>query len=285
MSSKFTYTPDSYKDQPFTMVDRMPYCYLIGWSHLDTWYYGAKYAKKCHPSTFWKDYFTSSKHVKKFRELHGEPDVIQIRRIFNSVRECCIWEDIILSRMKVKYSSRWLNLYDGYKGNPGSMFITVKNNLGTVFVVKRDDPKFLSGEYVHHLKGENYHITDEHRKYTAEVTNKDRNKIEKMAEKHRGMKRGIRARDNMSVARRRFIDNGGEVANKGTYSFYDPETLERRDFIPGTEPADWIRGNPKNKGKKCYWDGINNKIMKRFFPGDEPQGWIQGNPLNPNKRL
>ena len=30
------------------MIDRTPYTYLIGWTKLDKWYYGVKYAKIAH---------------------------------------------------------------------------------------------------------------------------------------------------------------------------------------------------------------------------------------------
>ena len=64
----------------YTAIDRTPYTYLIGWKSLDKWYYGVRYGKGVHPSDLWVVYFTSSRHVKKFRDDHGEPDVIEIRK-------------------------------------------------------------------------------------------------------------------------------------------------------------------------------------------------------------
>ena len=58
-----------------------PYTYMIGWSRLDQWYYGARYAQNCHPSDLWTTYFTSSKTVASFRELYGEPDIIRVDRL------------------------------------------------------------------------------------------------------------------------------------------------------------------------------------------------------------
>jgi hypothetical protein len=53
-----------------TCEDRTPYTYLIGWSHLNKWYYGRRTAKGCHPSELWVKYFTSSKSVKpRFHEF------------------------------------------------------------------------------------------------------------------------------------------------------------------------------------------------------------------------
>jgi hypothetical protein len=86
-----------------------PYTYLIGWSKLGYWYYGSQYGKKATPKNLWKCYFTSSKLVKLMRFWHGEPDVVQIRRIFKTPAETLIWEAKVLRRMKVLQSDFWLN--------------------------------------------------------------------------------------------------------------------------------------------------------------------------------
>lgn len=86
-----------------------PYTYLIGWSSHNKWYYGVRYAKNCNPSDLWKTYFTSSKHVKYFRELHGEPDVIQIRRTFADAASAKKWEASVLRKMNVMNEDRFLN--------------------------------------------------------------------------------------------------------------------------------------------------------------------------------
>lgn len=76
------------------------YTYLIGWSLLDRWYYGVRYAKDCRPSDLWTEYFTSSDLVKDFREKNGEPQVVEVRRTFQSVKESQEWENKVLRRMK-----------------------------------------------------------------------------------------------------------------------------------------------------------------------------------------
>lgn len=46
------------------MTIYIPYTYLIGWSKLNWWYYGAEFAKIkkiANPSNLWTTYFTSSK--------------------------------------------------------------------------------------------------------------------------------------------------------------------------------------------------------------------------------
>lgn len=94
-----------------------PYTYLIGWSKLNKWYYGLRYATKkgmygngCHPDELWFSYFTSSKHVKRFRDLHGEPDVIQVRKTFKDKYAAIRFENGVLKKINVRGNSNWLNV-------------------------------------------------------------------------------------------------------------------------------------------------------------------------------
>ena len=140
-------------------IDRTPYTYLIGWSHLNMWYYGRRTAKNCHPNDLWVKYFTSSDYVKEFRTINGEPDVIQIRQIFKSVKQCSRAEEKVTSKI-YKYEN-WLNKqpangkFDSTGlttcGNKGGR-VNVKDKNGTVTFVSVNDPKYLSGELVMYLK-------------------------------------------------------------------------------------------------------------------------------------
>lgn len=99
------------------MTKRIPYTYLIGWSNLDKWYYGVRYSKKANPEDLWKTYFTSSKIVKEFIEANGNPDIIEIRKTFNSHIKAKNYEDKVLRRLKVNKSDKWLNIKaDSFKG-------------------------------------------------------------------------------------------------------------------------------------------------------------------------
>lgn len=86
----------------YTCIDRTPYTYLIGWSHLNVWYYGLRYGKNCHPDDLWVKYFSSSKQVKHFRKEHGEPDVVQIRRTFSDVTKAKLWENKVLRKVYLR---------------------------------------------------------------------------------------------------------------------------------------------------------------------------------------
>lgn len=86
-----------------------PYTYLIGWTKENKYYYGVRYAKDCDPSELWVKYFTSSKHVKNYANKHGAPDLIEIRKIFNTVDKATIWENKVLKRLNVVEDKRFLN--------------------------------------------------------------------------------------------------------------------------------------------------------------------------------
>ena len=91
----------------------MAYTYLIGWSKLNIWYYGARWSKKADPSDLWVTYFTSSKAVARFRKVHGEPDVVQVRRVFPSMEAAARWETKVLRRIKAVERDIFLNLNVG----------------------------------------------------------------------------------------------------------------------------------------------------------------------------
>lgn len=76
-------------------------------------YYGVRYAKGCHPSDFWVTYFTSSKKVSEYRKIHGDPDVIEIRKTFtsdNKINESREFETKVLRRLQVHKRSDYLNV-------------------------------------------------------------------------------------------------------------------------------------------------------------------------------
>jgi hypothetical protein len=96
----------------------IPYTYLIGWSDLNVWYYGTRYANGCDPSDLWDTYFTSSKYVKEFINCFGDPDIKEIRKIFKTSAEARSWEHKVLKRMKVVQKNNWINKTDNISIDP-----------------------------------------------------------------------------------------------------------------------------------------------------------------------
>ena len=127
----------------------MPYTYLIGWSRHNKFYYGARWAKNSSPNDLWKTYFTSSKHVKNFVEKYGDPDIIQIRNIFDSSQDAKLWEEQVLRRMNVISDNRFLNKnVNGkfLKEGPQSKDHVEKRISATTISRKRNGTYFVSEE-------------------------------------------------------------------------------------------------------------------------------------------
>lgn len=87
----------------------MSYTYLIGWSKHNIWYYGVRYANGCQPIDLWTTYFTSSKYVKEFRETYGEPDIIEVRKIFKNQKNAIKCEDRVIKTLKLYENKNFLN--------------------------------------------------------------------------------------------------------------------------------------------------------------------------------
>jgi hypothetical protein len=86
-----------------------PFVYLIGWSDLDTYYIGSRFAPTAHPIQLWTEYFTSSKVVASYRKRVGEPDILVILKCFRSAADAFNHEMKLLRRLGVVGSDRFLN--------------------------------------------------------------------------------------------------------------------------------------------------------------------------------
>jgi hypothetical protein len=91
-------------------VHAQPFTYCIGWKSLNKFYYGVRYANGCSPLDLWQKYFTSSKIVKTYRALYGEPDHVEIRKTFTDKLSAKLWEDKVLRRLKVETNDTWINV-------------------------------------------------------------------------------------------------------------------------------------------------------------------------------
>lgn len=104
-----------------------PYCYLIGWSKINKWYYGSRFTiKKCaNPSDLFATYKTSSKVVHDYIAKYGNPDIVEVRKTFKDAESALKWEQTVLRRIKAKYNQNWLNKCDG-SGQQFNKHVTTK---------------------------------------------------------------------------------------------------------------------------------------------------------------
>lgn len=89
-----------------------PYTYRIGWSASNLFYYGVRFAKGCEPKELWIKYKTSSKYVKEAFERLGDPDIIEVRKVFQCSDSARDWEHKVLRRLGAKDRDDYLNQTD-----------------------------------------------------------------------------------------------------------------------------------------------------------------------------
>jgi hypothetical protein len=142
-------------------INNTPYTYLIEWTELGVRYYGARYARNCHPDDFWVKYFTSSVYVENFIKEHGEPDRREVRKIFTHpdyetrVKQCQTWEDTFLRRVDAVKSEFWLNKSRAGKKFNYTGMILVKDSSTNQKVgsVRLDHPNVLNKEWIPYQRG------------------------------------------------------------------------------------------------------------------------------------
>jgi hypothetical protein len=112
--------------------------------------------------------------------------------------------------------------------------------------------------------------------------NKNPEKIKKMAEKHRGMKRSEEAkkniRDGILKSRENNKENISKISGKGSIYIYNSVANVCKRHNPDiTIPDGWVKGT----GKKCIekyifiCDTTTNKIKRHPISQDIPTGWIK----------
>jgi len=123
-----------------SMIQTIPYTYLIKCLPTNEFYYGVRWATGCSPDDLWKTYFTSSKKVKSRINVFGKENFeYEIRKTFEDVSKARLWEDKVLRRMKVITNATWLN--SAY----GTPIVNQTSLLGRkqIFVFKEDKFKYL----------------------------------------------------------------------------------------------------------------------------------------------
>jgi hypothetical protein len=87
-----------------------PYTYLLKCLVDNTYYYGVKYEKGCHPDDFFIKYETSSKEVKEKIKKYGKNAFsFEIRKTFDDSEKARLWENKVLRRLKVIERNDFMN--------------------------------------------------------------------------------------------------------------------------------------------------------------------------------
>lgn len=228
-----------------------PYTYLVGWSKFHLFYYGVQYGKTANPKNLWKTYFTSSKVVKEFAETNGDPDIIQIRQVFDSPEKAKEWERKVLTRMKVTESSVFMNQHNNHAPpiNQGHSDET-RQKLSAVLRGKKKSPEHIQ-KILPNLK------------QCASETAKFRKgkKLEEIYgdEKAAMVKEKIRAARAAQIITKESRKKAVESRRMG--AGWSARSSETKEKISQTF-----------KGKRLYTNGRENKF---FTPGKEPPGFYR----------
>lgn len=177
-------------------MDYVPYTYLIGWSKLNLWYYGSRYINSkrgiAHPTDLWKTYFTSSKYVKRFRQQHGEPDVIEIRKTFVTAIEARMWEAKVLRRIDAAINIKFINKTnsDGKFSNTGNIHTPKSKN--KISEANKGKRKGISP----HNKG---------KKTSEEIKNKISSTLKKRPPRSKGKRASEETKQKMAASRKKYF--------------------------------------------------------------------------------
>lgn len=144
---KHNHLIDGHTALSFTEKPCTPFTYLIGWSKHGLYYYGSRYSQYCHPTNLWTTYFTSSDVVTFTVDLYGEPDIIQIRQVFDDIRTCLAFEHKVLTRLDAANNPKFLNKRNSEFGenvstNAGKRLITNHTTGDSIFIQEDQLDKF-----------------------------------------------------------------------------------------------------------------------------------------------
>lgn len=223
-------------------MSNTPYTYFIKWSELGKSYYGVRFAKNCHPSDFWVTYFTSSKEVKRIRNQFGDPDVIMIHKVFDSINEARNFEHAVLKFLEVPKNRFWLNKANG----------KVPTNLG----IKRSEEAKIKSS----LSQKGRTFSEEHKK--------------KLSDAKAGVKRGPRtpeeklkiSKGNMGKKRPHKEDTKKKISNTLAGMPKSAETREKISLAMSGITSSM-------KGTK-WWVNEEGETTRSLSPPGE--GWKRG---------
>lgn len=226
-----------------------PYTYLIGWTKQNKYYYGVQYGTTSEPTNLWKNYFTSSELVKDFRNKYGEPDLVEVRKIFLNAEAAKAWELKVLKRLKVVLREDFLN----QNAAPGPPVKTVGSKLSLETKQKISIA----------LKGRKK--SKEHRKKLSQANiGKVSNKKGKTYEEIYGSS-AKEIKQKLSEAGRKQKQTQEEkikrIESRKTGAGWSTHSEETKKKI-----------SQSFKGKRLY---TNGKIKKFFFPGEELPGFYK----------
>lgn len=230
-----------------------PYTYIIGWTKYNKYYYGVQYGLTADPENLWKKYYTSSLAVKEFRKTYGEPDLVQIRRVFECPEKAKNWELKVLQRMKVVLREDFLN--------QNAAFAPPVNNRGMPPETRQKISESLKG------KPKSKEHAEKCRNHIKKLQKQNIEKRKgKTLEEIYGIETAKNMREKIKQARKE------QIIDKESYQ----KAIDTRRKNGGWKPHSESTKDKISQaiaGKKKY---NNGEVNKYFTPGEQPNGFIPG---------
>lgn len=280
----------------------MYFTYLFGWSKTEKYYYGVRYKDGCGPETLGVTYFSSSRYVKEYIKEHGIPDIIEVRKTFETKQEAKDWETKVLIRLNAGGNPKWLN-----RGNNGSFRNCVmdeqtrkaisrankgrKNGKsytnGVRNLILKDGQEIPEGFVLGYTRSQKFleaiknrrELTPEEKKIAAEKKSKSlkgKKKPDGFAEKiskhHRGRPKEWARGDN-NVSKR------PEVRKKISEKLSGRNFFRKGDHwifvVPGEEPEGYVQDSPIN-GRMIIHNPETREMRFVSKTEEVPSGWVKG---------
>jgi hypothetical protein len=87
----------------------MYFTYLLGWKSYNKFYYGVRYKDNVDELSLGTTYWSSSTYVKDFIVNFGYPDIVEIRKKFDTKEKARNWETKVLRKIRKNNPDMWLN--------------------------------------------------------------------------------------------------------------------------------------------------------------------------------
>ena len=184
-----------------------PFIYVIGWSDINFWYLGSRYALQTQPLDLWTTYFTSSKLVQQFRSEWGEPDYFEYWET-KDAEQARSWEIELIKDLELHKSSRWLNrgCFKTYHASQEEKSAMMKRHF--------EDPEALERNRAKRREVNSRPVIREMRRQSSERLSKDPSYID-------ALRAGQSRRWSDPKERERFSQINSEIGNR-------PEEKEAR---------------------------------------------------------
>lgn len=241
-----------------------PYTYSIGWSKHKIWYYGVRFSKSSYVGDIWIEYFTSSPLVAEFVKTNGPPDIVKVRRVFETIDDAVSHECNFLRKVKAPSNPNFLNAhyapaFKKFDNNPMKNEKTKQKMTRTRTL--REFIKFITNKtFVAHPRK-----ISRIQKYLKIISNRCRKypRIERLLERRIKLCEEWKPKSYPKNRKRTKRGKTFKVPyNFGKTCYHDPITKVCKVFGPDdTIPKNWIKGLIKNTPNNNT-EEVRKKISK-----------------------